>query len=273
MPINAVGAGTPPHRKILAESQMGYLFTPSGGRYLPLPLSAGEGKVHAIGKRAVFSFRPSRAWRRLIITAPAITTTLRRAIATGAISLVGFDDDRSTWHVGFRGHEYGRLGLRYGGVEQRFVWRRQGIRFESVDDPEDWIAAVRLPEGHEDLRRPHASWRDHQVDGPDAGQEGGDQLEIGATHSRGPQARAAPLKRGVFRSVAELEIAIERFILEADAKPSPFVWSARPSRILAAVKRRKQALESIHSLVHPEREVVKYPDGAAGHEQQNEARE
>jgi hypothetical protein len=43
----------------------------------------------------------------------------------------------------------------------------------------------------------------------------------------------------VFRSVAELEIAIERFIAEANADPKPFLWTARPSRILAAVKRGK----------------------------------
>ena len=54
------------------------------------------------------------------------------------------------------------------------------------------------------------------------------------------------LKRGVFRSVTELEIAIERFISEANEEPKPFIWTARPSRILAAVKRGKQALESVH---------------------------
>jgi len=54
------------------------------------------------------------------------------------------------------------------------------------------------------------------------------------------------LQRGVFRSVDELEIAIERFIAEANAEPRPFLWTARPSRILAAVKRGKQALESVH---------------------------
>ena len=54
------------------------------------------------------------------------------------------------------------------------------------------------------------------------------------------------LKRGVFRSVAELELAIERFIAETNAEPKPFIWTARPARILAAVKRGKQALESIH---------------------------
>src|SRR5262249_22896394 len=51
------------------------------------------------------------------------------------------------------------------------------------------------------------------------------------------------LKRGVFRSVAELETAIERFIAETNADPKPFLWTARPNRILAAVKRGKQTLE------------------------------
>ena len=54
------------------------------------------------------------------------------------------------------------------------------------------------------------------------------------------------LSRGVFRSVAELKAAIERFVAETNADPKPFVWTARPSRILAAVKRGKQALESLH---------------------------
>ena len=54
------------------------------------------------------------------------------------------------------------------------------------------------------------------------------------------------LSRGVFRSVAELKAAIERFVAETNADPNPFVWTARPSRILAAVKRGKQTLESLH---------------------------
>ena len=54
------------------------------------------------------------------------------------------------------------------------------------------------------------------------------------------------LKRGVFRSVAELQVAIDRFIAEANADPKPFVWIAPPSRIIAAVKRGKQMLESLH---------------------------
>jgi transposase len=54
------------------------------------------------------------------------------------------------------------------------------------------------------------------------------------------------LKRGVFRSLDDLKDAINRFIAETNAEPKPFVWIARPSRILAAVKRGKETLESIH---------------------------
>jgi transposase len=54
------------------------------------------------------------------------------------------------------------------------------------------------------------------------------------------------LKRGVFRSVAELQAAILRFIDEANHEPKPFVWTAAPRKILAAVKRGHKVLDSIH---------------------------
>lgn len=54
------------------------------------------------------------------------------------------------------------------------------------------------------------------------------------------------LQRGVFRSVADLEAAINRFVAETNNDPKPFLWTADPKRILAAVKRGKQALESLH---------------------------
>ena len=54
------------------------------------------------------------------------------------------------------------------------------------------------------------------------------------------------LKRGIFRSVNELKAAINRFIVETNGDPKPFVWTADPRRVLAAVKRGKQALESVH---------------------------
>ena len=54
------------------------------------------------------------------------------------------------------------------------------------------------------------------------------------------------LQRGVFRSLDELKAAINRFVAETNANPKPFVWTADPNRVLAAVKRGKQALESLH---------------------------
>ena len=54
------------------------------------------------------------------------------------------------------------------------------------------------------------------------------------------------LKRGVFRSLVELQGAINRFIAETNADPTPFRWTADPDAIIAAVKRGHQALDSIH---------------------------
>src|SRR4249919_3644939 len=54
------------------------------------------------------------------------------------------------------------------------------------------------------------------------------------------------LQRGVFRSIIELQAAINRFIEEANHDPKPFVWTADPDKIIAAVKRGHQALDSIH---------------------------
>lgn len=54
------------------------------------------------------------------------------------------------------------------------------------------------------------------------------------------------LKRGVFGSVQDLKDAIHRFMAEANHDPKPFVWTADPHRIIAAVQRGLQKLESIH---------------------------
>ena len=54
------------------------------------------------------------------------------------------------------------------------------------------------------------------------------------------------LKRGVFRSVADLQEAINRFVSETNDHPKPFAWTADPNRIIAAVNRGHQALDSIH---------------------------
>jgi transposase len=54
------------------------------------------------------------------------------------------------------------------------------------------------------------------------------------------------LKRGVFRSVVELQTAINRFLAETNANPRPFQWTKHPDKIIAAVKRGHQVLDSIH---------------------------
>ncbi len=54
------------------------------------------------------------------------------------------------------------------------------------------------------------------------------------------------LKRGVFRSVVELQAAIKRLLTETNADPRPFRWTKEPDKIIAAVKRGHQVLDSIH---------------------------
>jgi hypothetical protein len=45
------------------------------------------------------------------------------------------------------------------------------------------------------------------------------------------------LKRGVFRSLVDLQAAINRFLAETYHNPKPFVWTADPDKIIAAVRR------------------------------------
>ena len=54
------------------------------------------------------------------------------------------------------------------------------------------------------------------------------------------------LKRGVFRSVADLQEAINRFLADHNAQAKPFQWVADPDKIIAAVRRGHQVLDSIH---------------------------
>ena len=54
------------------------------------------------------------------------------------------------------------------------------------------------------------------------------------------------LKHRVFRSVVDLQAAINRFVSEHNANPKPFVWRAHPDDIIAARTRGFQALESVH---------------------------
>jgi transposase len=54
------------------------------------------------------------------------------------------------------------------------------------------------------------------------------------------------LKRGVFHSVVDLQAAINRFIDEHNKEPKPFVWTADPNEIIAAVNRGHQTLRTHH---------------------------
>ena len=64
------------------------------------------------------------------------------------------------------------------------------------------------------------------------------------------------IRRGIFRSVAELEAAIQDYLAKHNADPKPFVWtktadaiitkSTRARAVLDAVKAGNQALESEH---------------------------
>ena len=54
------------------------------------------------------------------------------------------------------------------------------------------------------------------------------------------------LKRGVFRSIVELQAAINRFIKDHNVQPKPFAWTADPDVILGKVDRGTQALASVH---------------------------
>jgi transposase len=54
------------------------------------------------------------------------------------------------------------------------------------------------------------------------------------------------LKRGVFCSVVELQAAINRFPAEGNLDPRPFRWTKDPHKIIVAMKRGHQVLDSIH---------------------------
>ena len=42
------------------------------------------------------------------------------------------------------------------------------------------------------------------------------------------------------------QLTINGFLAEHNQQPKPFTWTADPDKIIAAVKRRHQVLDSIH---------------------------
>ena len=59
------------------------------------------------------------------------------------------------------------------------------------------------------------------------------------------------IRRGVFRSVAELEAAITGYLDKHNASPKPFVWTKTADVILAKVARARTALNAIKNGNHP----------------------
>jgi transposase len=54
------------------------------------------------------------------------------------------------------------------------------------------------------------------------------------------------IRRGVFRSVAELQATIVAYLDHHNADPKPFIWTAKAADILEKVARGRRALESQH---------------------------
>jgi transposase len=54
------------------------------------------------------------------------------------------------------------------------------------------------------------------------------------------------IRRGVFKSVGELEAAIMDYLNQHNAQPKPFVWTKSAGQILEKIARAKQASESQH---------------------------
>jgi transposase len=71
-----------------------------------------------------------------------------------------------------------------------------------------------------------------------------------------------PLKRGVFRSVVDLQAAINRFVAETNADPKPFTWTADQRRSLpplgAGTKRQNPSTSG-------ETNIVGLRDGSCVH--------
>ena len=55
------------------------------------------------------------------------------------------------------------------------------------------------------------------------------------------------LRRGVFRDVEDLIMAIGDYIDEHNRKPKPFIWTANAADILEKVKRARNKLNTCHS--------------------------
>lgn len=55
------------------------------------------------------------------------------------------------------------------------------------------------------------------------------------------------LKRGVFRDIEELVVAVESYIERHNHSPKPFIWTASANDILQKVTRARKALNNTRS--------------------------
>jgi transposase len=68
------------------------------------------------------------------------------------------------------------------------------------------------------------------------------------------------LKRGVFHSLVDLQAAINRFLVEHNLQPKPFRWTADPDKIIAAVRRGHQTLQTVWKRVADSRSAWRVID-------------
>ena len=108
----------------------------------------------------------------------------------------------------------------------------------STHTPGSLYEAFPPPEAHRILERLEFHYT------PKHGRDRGAQTPVPGPAHRRPRGTRA--RRGAFRSVVDLQAAINRYLDEANHDPKPFVWTAHPDKIIAAVKRGRQTLESIH---------------------------
>jgi Ribonuclease G/E len=57
--------------------------------------------------------------------------------------------------------------------------------------------------------------------------------------------RTGTIRRGVFRDVEELIMAIGAYIDKHNDQPKPFIWTAKAADILEKVKRTRKTLDNL----------------------------
>jgi hypothetical protein len=103
--------------------------------------------------------------------------------------------------------------------------------------------------GPQPTRVGHTLHSAHVGDGPGVSHHpisSTDATAVDETQSGGAPPDNADIRRGAFKSIAELRAAITEYLDKHNADPKPFVWIKSAGEILEKVARAKQALESQH---------------------------